>query len=57
MKIVDKVRLILNAAFIVFAVITLILYISGSEGEREYFYTGVIALSLKVFEFILRFVN
>jgi hypothetical protein len=56
MRTIDKARTILNTAFIVLAVVTLILYLIDNEG-REFFYAGITAMSVKVLEFILRFVN
>ncbi len=55
MRKLDKARLIMNTLFIIAAAATLILYLVDSDG-REYFYTGIAALSLKIFEYILRFV-
>ena len=54
MRTVDKIRYILNIIFLVATVATLILWIADSD---IFFYTGFTALTLKVFEFLLRFVN
>lgn len=54
MRTIDKIRTILNLLFIICAAATMILYIVDSP---HFFYVGVAALSLKVFEFILRFIN
>jgi Ca2+/Na+ antiporter len=56
MRTIDKIRFALNILFLIFTVITFILFLVDGDGDR-YFYTGMAALSLKVFEFILRFVN
>ena len=51
----DKIRFILNTLFLIGVVITMILYFI--PGWREaFFYSGFITLSIKVMEFILRFV-
>ena len=55
MKNTDKIRYILNVLFLVGVVVTIILYIV-TDGGKPYFYSGIITLSAKVFEFILRFV-
>lgn len=52
---IDKIRFILNTLFLAGVVITMILYFI--PGWREpFFYCGFITLSIKVIEFILRFV-
>jgi hypothetical protein len=56
MRTIDKVRFILNILFLIFTVITFIQFVTADDANL-YFRTGVTALSLKVFEFILRFVN
>lgn len=50
-----KIRYILNILFLIGAVLTIIFYITASK--EVFFYTGVITLSLKMIEFILRFVR
>lgn len=54
MRTIDKIRYILNILFLVATVVTLVLWIADSN---IFFYTGFTALTLKVFEFLLRFVN
>lgn len=54
MRTIDKIRYILNALFLIATVATIIMWIADS---KSFFYIGVAALSFKVFEFILRFVN
>ena len=56
MRTIDKIRYILNSVFLIGAVVTFIIYFTYGESP-EFFYTGLTTLSLKVFEFILRFVN
>lgn len=56
MRTIDKVRYILNIAFLIGTVVTFILYFTCGKSP-EFIYTGFTTLSLKVFEFILRFVN
>ena len=55
MKTIDKIRFILNIMFLAGTVITVILYIT-TDSREPFFYAGIISLSLKVLEFILRFV-
>ena len=54
MRTIDKVRLILNTLFLIATVATVIMWIADS---RSFFYIGVAALTFKILEFILRFVN
>ena len=54
MKLKDRIRFILNVLFLLAAVATIIMYITDS---KSFFYAGITALTLKVFEYILRFVN
>lgn len=54
MRLIDKIRYILNALFLIATVVTFIMWIADSG---NFFYAGITALALKVFEFILRFVN
>ena len=55
MKKIDKIRYILNIAFLIGAAVTVILYFS-TDGGKPYYYSGIITISTKVFEYILRFV-
>lgn len=54
MRIIDKIRFILNTLFLTATAATVIMYVADS---KSFFYLGVAALTFKVFEFILRFVN
>lgn len=54
MRTIDKIRYILNALFLVITAATFILWLTDSS---LFLYAGATALTLKVFEFILRFVN
>lgn len=56
MRQVDKFRSILNILFLVGAVVTFIIYFTYGK-SLAFFYAGFTTLGLKVFEFILRFVN
>lgn len=56
MRTVDKVRFILNVLFLVGAVATLIVYLTSGKCPT-FMYLGFGTLAIKVFEFILRFVN
>lgn len=51
----DKIRYILNTLFLIGVVITMILYFA-LDNREPFFYAGFITLSIKIFEFILRFV-
>lgn len=50
----DKIRYILNTLFLIGTVVTVILYFAVDSRE-PFFYAGVISLTLKMAEFILRF--
>lgn len=50
----DKIRFILNTLFLIGTVVTIILYFAVDSRE-PFFYAGVISLTLKMAEFILRF--
>lgn len=54
MRTIDKIRFILNILFLIGAVVTIIMWLTDNG---SFFYAGVIALTFKVFEFILRFIN
>ena len=54
MRLIDKIRFILNALFLIATVVTIIMWVADS---RSFFYIGIAALTFKVFEFILRFIN
>ena len=56
MRQVDKVRNMLNILFLIGAVVTFIIYFAYGKSP-SFFYAGFTTLGLKVFEFILRFVN
>ena len=56
MRQIDKVRFILNTLFLTGAVITFIIYFVYGKCPA-FMYAGFATLGLKVFEFILRFVN
>lgn len=56
MRTVDKVRYILNVLFLAGAVITLVIYLTSGNGQT-FMYAGFSTLAIKVFEFILRFIN
>lgn len=56
MRQIDKVRFILNTLFLAGAVITFIIYFVYGKCPA-FMYAGFATLGLKVFEFILRFVN
>lgn len=56
MRQVDKVRSVLNILFLIGAVVTFIIYFAYGKSPA-FLYTGFTTLALKVFEFILRFVN
>lgn len=55
MRAIDKIRFILNTLFLVGVVITMLLYFV-TDNHEPFFYAGFITLSVKVLEFILRFV-
>ncbi len=54
MRTIDKIRYILNVLFLVSTVATFIMWVTDCN---MFFYAGITALTLKVLEFILRFVN
>jgi hypothetical protein len=54
MRTIDRIRFILNVLFLIATAATFIMWLTDSD---MFFYTGVTALTLKGFEFILRFVN
>ena len=54
MRTIDKIRYILNALFLIATVVTVIMW---AVDCKAFFYAGATALTLKIFEFILRFVN
>ncbi len=56
MRTVDKIRYILNVLFLIGAALTLVLFLLNGDGEG-FRYTGMAALTFKIMEFILRFVN
>jgi hypothetical protein len=56
MRTVDKVRYILNVLFLIGAAITFILFMIDNNGN-EFKIAGMSAMTLKLMEFILRFVN
>lgn len=56
MRTVDKVRFILNVLFLIGAVATLIIYLTSGKCPT-FMYIGFTTLAIKIFEFILRFVN
>ena len=55
MKITDKIRFFLNILFLIGVVATLLLYFIPDSREA-FFYAGFTTLSIKVVDFILRFV-
>lgn len=57
MRTVDKIRLYLNIIFLIGAAATIIIYFTSGPGTTEFMYTGFGTLSIKFFEFVLRFVN
>lgn len=56
MRAVDKIRYILNVLFLIGAVVTLVLFIID-DGSYGFKIAGMTALTFKIMEFILRFVN
>ena len=52
---IDKARYILNILFLVGVVVTILLYITVDSRE-PFFYAGMTSLTLKVVEYILRFI-
>lgn len=51
---IQKARYILNILFLIGALVTLILYFA-TGGSAVFFYTGIVTMTLKMIEFILRF--
>ena len=56
MRQIDKARFILKTLFLIGAVTTFIIYFTYGKCPA-FMYAGFTTLALKVFEFILRFVN
>lgn len=56
MRAVDKIRYILNVLFLIGAAVTFVLFMINGDGNAFKF-AGVVALTFKIMEFILRFVN
>lgn len=56
MRQIEKVRSVLNILFLIGAIATFIIYFTYGKSPA-FLYTGFTTLALKVFEFILRFVN
>ena len=56
MRAVDKIRYILNVLFLIGAAVTFVLFMFNGDGNAFKF-AGVVALTFKIMEFILRFVN
>ena len=56
MRAVDKIRYILNVLFLIGAAVTLVLFLFNGDGNA-FKLAGVVALTFKIMEFILRFVN
>lgn len=54
MRTINRIRLIFNVLFLIATVVTVILWVTDSHA---FLYAGITALTLKVFEFILRFIN
>ena len=54
MRTKEKIRLVLNILFLLASAITLIMWMTDSS---MFFYAGVTALSLKFFEYVIRFIN
>lgn len=50
----DKLRQVLNAVFMIGAVITIILYFAVDD-KHAFFYVGILSLCIKMAEFIVRF--
>ena len=55
MRTIDKIRYILNVLFLVMTAASAVIYLVADS--RTFLYVGAAALTVKVFEFILRFVN
>ena len=56
MNTIDKIRYILNVLFLIGAAATFILFMFDKDGI-EFKIAGMSALTMKIMEFILRFVN
>lgn len=56
MRAVDKTRYILNVLFLIGAAVTFVLFLIDSDGYG-FKIAGATALTFKIMEFILRFVN
>lgn len=56
MRQINKIRSILNTLFLIGAIVTFIIYFAYGKCP-VFLYVGFTTLALKVFEFILRFVN
>ena len=55
MNSIDKIRYVLNTLFLIGTVLTVILYFAVDSRE-PFFYAGLVSLTLKVAEYILRFI-
>lgn len=55
MNSIDKIRYILNTLFLIGTAVTIILYFAVDNRE-PFFYAGITSLTLKMAEFILRFI-
>lgn len=55
MNSIDKIRYILNTLFLIGTVVTVVLYFAV-ESREPFFYAGVTSLTIKMAEFILRFI-
>lgn len=55
MNSIDKIRYVLNTLFLIGTVVTVILYFAVDSRE-PFFYAGLTSLTLKMAEFILRFI-
>ena len=56
MRIVHKIRYILNVLFLIGAAVTFVLFMIDGTGSA-FVVAGMTAMALKIMEFILRFVN
>lgn len=56
MRAIDKIRYILNVLFLIGAAVTFVLFLVNGDGNA-FKYAGMVALTFKILEFILRFVN
>lgn len=55
MNSIDKIRYTLNTLFLIGTVVTVVLYFAV-ESREPFFYAGVTSLTIKMAEFILRFI-